>query len=780
MKRSIYRILKSGLCASGFLSLAVAGAFADAVVSEDTSLTEDYPYAGVVTVNKDATLDLNGFDLGSPTTGNVVSNIAGTGTITNTGAETSLLTIQNTSNNDGLAPTITGNISVAFNSSNSGVIMRINNAANSWTGDTYLNIGRLHVTSGDCLGSGSLYLNGNLVNNNTGVANLTVNNPIVINGENASIRAAYGGSITIAGTISQADGVNAKFTIGALESGANSYVILGENAYSCGTWIGDASYSWITPKITLGTSTSLGSGPVQMISNADVTMNSKATKFTNAIHLGGKTLSFTTSEQFNFSSKVDNLTNAGAAATNAGTLSFKNTGNEKTFSVNGSISGDVDLKFGSSARTYYRIYLKNQDNVGDTYLTGGANSRLHVSYGSGLGSGSIYLDGNLCNNSDGAKVSFDQDLVVSGGSASLRVAYSNGNPMAAYMRLNGVISSDSAKDSSYALIFNENETAPGMIFLYGENTFSCPSSFSNQNQTNHVTLGTDSALGTSRLTVNGSGTLYLEANTEDTVRTMANDIFVKKGKTIRLATVATEWASDAENSAVSQTAAKGSGVISSTITGEENAKVVFGLDDNARNAGQITFSGTVGAEVSPVESSVAAGQKFASDHAAFYGDLTMNSSSALVVDGGLSVWGDMIAPKSIVLVVDNTEDDFELLNVGGQLTLADDASIFVDVDPSLDAADPLNTILVLGASEVVDEAGNALTMEEVFSRMTWDDSLFASDASWNYVWNLTSSGVYLQADPAAVPEPAAWTLLLLGMGVLAGRNCRRKNRQSKN
>ncbi len=773
MKYSIYVFLKTGLCAAGSLIFAVAGVFADTVVSSDVTLTEDYPYAGVVTVNGGVTLDLNGFDLGSPTTGNVVSNLAGSGTITNTAEETSILTIRNASNNDGLAPTITGNISVAFNLSNRDVIMRINNTANSWTGNTHLNTGRLHLTSGDCIGSGALYLNGNLVNNSSGSVHLTLNNPIILNGSNASIRAAYGGSITIAGTISQADGVNSKFTIGALESGANTYKILGANAYSCGTWIGDFQYSGITHKITLGSSTSLGTGPVQMISNAAVTMNAGATAFANAVHLGGKSLAFTMSDTFNFTSKVDNLTNAGANASNAGTLSFKNTASDKTVSIGASITGDVDLKFDSSATTYYRYYLKNSENIGDTYLNGGGSSRLHVSYGSGLGSGNIYLDGNLCNNNDGGKVSFDQDIVVSGGSASLRVAYSNNNLMNAYMRLNGVISSDSAKDSNYSLTFNANETNPGMIFLYGENTFSCPSSFSGWNNANHVTLGSDSALGTSRLTVNGSGTLYLEANTEDTVRKLANDIFVKKDKTIRLATTSTVWASDAENSGVSQSAAKGSGAISSNITGEANAKVIFGLTDSARNSGRITFSGTVGTSESPIASSVAAGQKFTSDHAAFYGALSMDPAASLVVDGGLDVAGDMIAPKTIELIVDSTEDDFDLFNVNGSLTLRDDASILVNAEIGLDTANPLNKILVLGASEVVDESGNTLTMEDVFDRITWDDSLFASDASWNYVWNLTSSGIWLEADPSAVPEPASWILLLAGLGIFGSRKFRR-------
>lgn len=199
---------------------------ADAVISTDTSVSADYAYSGAVTINGGVTLDLNGHKLGSSdTSATCVTSMAGAGTVTNTSATNSLLTIRNSAGNDAFAPTITGNVSVAFSPAGD-LITRLNNSANAWTGDTYIHGGRLHVTSGDCIGSGTIYLNGNLVNNSSGGVNLELNNNVVINGSDASIRAAYGGSITLNGVIS-GSGASNRLTIGKNESAANKYFIYG-------------------------------------------------------------------------------------------------------------------------------------------------------------------------------------------------------------------------------------------------------------------------------------------------------------------------------------------------------------------------------------------------------------------------------------------------------------------------------------------------------------------------------------------------------------------------
>jgi len=1035
-------------------------AFGDATVSTNTKLEADATYAGKVTVNSGVTLDLNGFNLG--TTSTVVTDLLGTGTITNTNSTTkSTVTLNLAATNNGLAPTLTGNLDLVYTAT-SGVILRLRNTNNAWTGDTYVNGGRLHIDQGSCIGSGAIYLNGNLVNDNNSHVNLTLENPIFINGSTASIRAAYSGSMTLNGKISVApDASNPKLTIGALETAANTYKLYGANDYSCGTWIGESSSNTLTQKIYIGTPTAFGTGPIQMVSNANLTLekhgSTVANSLANTIHLGGKTLSITNStgeavtlsstidnqnasgsaagsagtleitsnSTFNFtgsagdgtvlsfktqntatisgsitgtavlkmnnnggvtyfrlpggeqsrtgatyisggpntrvhvsdpkylgtgaiyldgnlcnnsgstaasnptftqpiiingpdasiraaysgsitltgkisqnkdatnpkftigtnesdankyylygasdyscgtwigvsssntlthkiyigtptsfgtgpvymvsngnltlektatslantihtggktlsvtnstgsaitiSSTVDNQNSAGSAASSAGTLSFSSTqditysgkasGNVKLsltsngkvnftgsatdltelslkgtgeVQISGSIAGTTTLKLASNgANVFYRVKSKNVSRTGDTYISGGDQCRAHISYGSGLGSGTIYLDGNLCNNSDTKMVTLTQPIVVNGSTASFRVAYHSDGASGALMKLTGVISSDPAKDSSYKLTFNANEGSPGYIFLYGENTFSCPSYFSSGNNTNKVVLGTDSALGTSTLTLNGSGTLFLESNTAETTRTLSNTIKIGNSKTLRFETVSTNWASADENSNYTLAAAKGDSVIESTITGGSGSQLIFGSATSAMNSGAITFSGTAGTSTTPLAVSVAAGQTLIGDGGTINGTLTMDLGSTLKITGGLKVSGK-VTVKDLQFVLSEGTEGLKLLDVDGTLTLPSDAKIGATAD--FETPDPFYSAQLFSMENVVDESGKKYTSEELMAKLP---KTIPTSAGWNYIPYYTANGIGFHADPNGLPEPATWGLLLAGVLGLA-------------
>ncbi|MBE6425437.1 MAG: hypothetical protein E7029_05525, partial [Planctomycetaceae bacterium] len=348
------RVLSSVLSLASLTVPMCSELYADANITANMTMTDDYAYSGTVSIADGVTLDLNGFDLGHPTdTATQVTLINGTGTITNTSTDTSLITIVSSKTNDGLAPTIIGNVSVSFSPSGDN-ITRLKNEANGWTGATYINGGRLHVTSQDCIGSGVIYLNGNLVNDNTsGKGNLSLNNAIVLTGSQASIRAAYGGSITVSGVISQdPNAKDVRFTIALKENSGNTYNIYGANTYTADTYIGDAQWPNLSHKITIGEQTAFGSGAIYMVTNANLNLGKSGQSYSgfnlaNPIHLNNRTLNITnnTGSALTLSGAVDSQNTSGNVVS-GGTLKIN--GNGKNFTLSAPFTGNMTLDLTTS------------------------------------------------------------------------------------------------------------------------------------------------------------------------------------------------------------------------------------------------------------------------------------------------------------------------------------------------------------------------------------------------------------------------------------------------
>ena len=131
--------------------------------------------------------------------------------------------------------------------------------------------------------------------------------------------------------------------------------------------------------------------------------------------------------------------------------------------------------------------------------------------------------------------------------------------------------------------------------------------------------------------------------------------------------------------------------------------------------------------------------------------------------GTLELNGDLSAESGSVLLFEQNASGMDSLFLasGSTLDIAEDAVL-----------DLLLNDVIPGATYTLIKAEDGLG--DYADVAFWTDLLTAEDA---YIWNLSIVGNTLQAaiDTNAVPEPATWTLLILGA---SGLYCvRRRNRK---
>ncbi len=343
--------------------------------------------------------------------------------------------------------------------------------ANTYSGGTTLNEGRLTVATNSALGTGTLTM-ANATTLASGAAGLVLANEIDIPTGVGTIDTA-GNMLTLNGTII-GEGLLNKISAGNL-------VLNGANLYSGGTTINGGT-------VTVGTNTALGTGGVVMADGTMLRAGVDGLALANAITLNGTSTMNTQAFTFTLNGVIGGT----------GTLSKIGDGNLVLAGTN-SYSGGTNLTAGS-------LTVANNSSIGTGTLTttGGTTLIVGTTTGTGtavtLANAVVLGDGATTVNLQGTSLTFNNNSSIATDGAALT--------------LNGVVS------GAGSLVTGNF----GTLTLNGANTYSGGTTI---NTRSVVYIGSDSALGTGIVTTGGATGVY---NNSGAIRTLANN-FVMNGGT---------------------------------------------------------------------------------------------------------------------------------------------------------------------------------------------------------------------------------------------------------
>ncbi|MDO4576134.1 MAG: autotransporter-associated beta strand repeat-containing protein [Planctomycetia bacterium] len=213
---------------------------------------------GYAVMSSGTKLDLNGKS-------ETLTYLQGSGTVQNSGAERSVLTLSNALSTADVTfeGTLTGNIQIVKD----GAGRQRFTGANTYSGGTLIKEGVFYAGGGS-VGSGTIEMEGGtlMCNNSTTYANAIV----LAEGKTGNFRAGAGDSgttLTFTGVIS-GDGT---LTFNYGEGNGGKFVLSGENTYSGGTQLLGAGAS-NTYSVTVGSNTAFGTGTITVNPNANQTV----------------------------------------------------------------------------------------------------------------------------------------------------------------------------------------------------------------------------------------------------------------------------------------------------------------------------------------------------------------------------------------------------------------------------------------------------------------------------------------------------------------------------
>ena len=343
------------------------------------------------------------------------------------------------------------------------------NGANNFTGGTALNAGTIRVGNGTALGANTLAM-ADATTLQAGVADLTVANSITTAG--VGTIDTQGFTFTANGAISGAGSIT--------KTGSGNLVLNGASDYSGGSSITAGT-------VTVGNNTALGTALVTMANGTVLANNANNLTVGNAVTIGNVEVA-TGANTFTLSGLVNG----------AGLLTKTGSGNLILSGNNGYTGGTALTEGTITFNSNTALGTGTVTTTGGTTLAAGVNDpsggqALSLANAFALGTGATTID------LQGSTLTFGNDSsIVADGTA---------------LTLNGVVS------GAGSLVVGDF----GTLTLNGNNSYAGGTVL---NTRSVVYVGSDTALGTGQVTMNGATFVY---NIGGATRTLANSFLLNGG-----------------------------------------------------------------------------------------------------------------------------------------------------------------------------------------------------------------------------------------------------------
>lgn len=395
------------------------------------------------------------------------------------------------------------------------------------------------------------------------------------------------------------------------------------------------------------------------------------------------------------------------------------------------LSGNLDLVFNQSMR----LYNSESDFTGTITIN---NANIYLNTGHELGGKKentiTYNNGGQLVNQNRSAPVVQNDIVLNA-TVVMRAGWNGTNYDGgdkSSITLNGDI-------SGVGGIQFKGETNAGAIYLRGNNTFSgdvlVEYGYSAGSSANHrcwFGIGSDSAFGTGKITVNTSiPTTVFDFETETSDKTLNNKIVVNQNTL--------QFRNSGENDAY----------ITGTITGSTSLPIQFGSQNASENGGRIFFNGSS-------EKTVTVNPGMTLGGSGSLADLALNNDATLYLSSAVN-YGTPMTISSLTL---DGNVNFELdETVGLDKILLDSKSTMLGDDFAITIAYDGDASQISANWITVASFGSGVELENLVNSLSLSGGL----DSWT---PLMSNGVLTLASTNAVPEPGTWTLILLALPAL--------------